>query len=136
MSPETALLAATAVHLGFQLVVTTVVYPALAAVTDESWVTAHAAHSSRIAVVVAPLYLTLAAVGLWVLLDADLTAVIWLALAGTGVACFTTALVAAPAHGRLGRDGRAAALMTSLRWADAVRTVGAAVALVAAAVAV
>ena len=67
MSPETALVAVGGLHLGFQAVVTIVVYPALAATRPADWDAAHDAHSRRISYVVAPLYLVVAAACLWVL---------------------------------------------------------------------
>lgn len=61
MGPENALIAVSALHVGFQAVVTLVVYPALAEVLATTWTTAHDAHSRRIAAVVAPVYLAVAA---------------------------------------------------------------------------
>ena len=131
-----ALLAVSALHAGFQLVVTVVVYPALADVPADRWEPAHAAHSRRITWLVAPLYVAVAAVGTWSLLAWPVgsaaqvgTAV---ALAGHAVAVGTTALVAGPTHGRLGRDGRRPELVGRLLRSDRVRTLGAVVALGAA----
>ncbi len=45
---ETALLTATAVHLGFQVAVSVLVYPALTRVPAEHWAEAHKAHSRAI----------------------------------------------------------------------------------------
>ncbi len=125
----TALLIVTALHAGFQAVVTVIVYPALAEVPEESWTAAHAAHSRRISYVVAPLYLALAVVGGAVLLGGDGSTGTWVALAGTAVAALTTAAVAAPAHGRLARDGRGPAVVRRLLAADRIRLAGSAVAL-------
>jgi hypothetical protein len=126
----TALVAATAVHLGFQATVTTVVYPALARVPAEQWAAAHRAHSRAITPVVAVVYATLASVGAWSLLSGPDG---WasLALAATTVAVLVTAVAAAPAHGRLGA-GYDAAGIRRLRRIDVVRSVAAGVALVAA----
>ena len=51
-----ALLASTALHAGFQLKVTLVVYPALADVQPNLWAAAHARHSRRITPLVALVY--------------------------------------------------------------------------------
>ena len=69
MSPEEALVAVSAAHLGFQVVVTMVVYPALADVPGGRWTAAHERHSRRIALVVGPLYVLVAAACLWALLS-------------------------------------------------------------------
>ena len=116
-----ALLAASALHVGFQLVVTGVVYPALAEVPDDVWTRAHDAHSRRITVVVAVVYALLAAACLWVLVSGPYNAFVFLSLAGAAIAALTTAFVAAPAHGRLGREGRSEAVMRRLKHADVAR---------------
>ena len=128
MSPQDWLLVTAAVHLGFQLTVTVVVYPALADVPVAGWAPAHAAHSRRISVVVALAYLPLVGVGVWALLAGPVSAGLLLAAAGAGLAFLTTALVAAPTHGRLG-SGRTDALVRRLLVADRVRLAGAAVCL-------
>jgi hypothetical protein len=51
-----ALLASTALHAGFQLTVTLVIYAALAGVQPDQWVAAHARHSRRITPPVALVY--------------------------------------------------------------------------------
>ena len=135
-----ALLAVSALHAGFQLVVTVVVYPALADVPADLWEPAHAAHSRRITWLVAPLYAAVAAVCTWSLLAWPATGAAQVgtavALAGHAVAAGTTALVAAPTHGRLGRDGLRPELVGRLLRSDRVRTLGAVVALGASLVAV
>jgi hypothetical protein len=131
-----ALLAVSALHAAFQLVVSVVVYPALADVPAGSWAQAHADHSRRITWLVAPLYAAVAGVGLWVLLSRPVPVAALVALGGHAVAVVTTALVAAPTHGRLGREGKQPELVRRLLLADRVRTAGALVALVAALVAV
>jgi hypothetical protein len=83
VSPETALVAAGGLHLGFQAVVTIVVYPSLAATRPGDWDVVHAAHSRRITSVVAPLYAVVAAACLWVLVDGPLTTWTLLAMAAT-----------------------------------------------------
>ena len=128
-----ALLAVSALHAGFQLVVSVVVYPALADVPAALFAPAHTAHSRRITWVVAPLYAAVAAVCAWSLLAWPAPVVAQagtaVALAGHAVACGTTALVAAPTHGRLGREGRRPELVGRLLRSDLVRTGGAVVAL-------
>jgi len=131
-----ALLAVSALHAGFQLVVGVVVYPALADVPEGSWATAHAAHSRRITWVVAPLYAVVAGVCAWSLLSWPVPAAVGVALAGHAVAAGTTAVVAAPTHGRLGRAGKRPELVRRLLVSDRVRTAAALVALLAALVAV
>ena len=124
------LLTAAAVHLGFQATVTSLVYPALVARGrrgDVSWSEVHAEHSARITPVVVVVYgalLVPVAVTAWRLFadGADLGAV--LAVLGAGLAFAATALVAAPAHGRLGRGWSEGAARRLLR-ADVVRLIGA-----------
>ena len=126
---ETALLAAVAVHTGFQLTVTTLVYPALFRATD--WDRAHAMHSRSITPLVALVYAALVATGAWVLVDGVAHPGTMVALGGVALSLATTALVAAPLHGRLA-GGRDPALVRRLRVADLVRTAGAVLALVGA----
>lgn len=136
MRPETALLAASGVHLGFQLVVTSVVYPALADVPWANWERAHAAHTRRILPAVVVVYLVVAVACLSILIAGPYTAATVTALAGHALAGLTTALVAAPLHGRLARDGREAARVRTLLRADRVRLAGTLIAAIAALVAV
>lgn len=115
-------------HLGFQLTVDRVVYPALAEVGREPWARSHAAHSRRITPVVAAIYPALVLVVAWQLLAHPGVAAGWVAAAGGLLAVVTTALVAAPTHGRLGRDvteGERQRLLRRLARADHVRTLGA-----------
>ena len=123
------LLAAVALHVGFQLTVTTVVYPALASTPDDDWAEAHARHSRRIAPVVALVY-GAALVACALATAADPSPGTWVALAGTAVAILVTATMAAPLHGRL--DRRDPALLARLLAADRVRCVSACLALVGA----
>lgn len=95
-----------AVQLGFQLTVTLVVYPTLADTRDEDWTTAHDRHSRRIAVPVVLLYggLVAAVPAAWA--SAEAAERSWVA---AGAVCLvmlllTTAVLAAPTHGRLGRE--------------------------------
>jgi hypothetical protein len=135
MAPMTAadgLLAAAALHLGFQATVTGVVYPALAEVPSERWPSAHAAHTRRITTVVAPVYAVLGAACARALLAGPRTPSIVVAVGGAATAALSTALVAAPTHRRLARDGRDAVLLATLRRSDRVRLLGATVAAAAA----
>lgn len=125
-TPETALLAAVAVHAGFQLTVTVLVYPALFRAPD--WDHAHAAHSRSITPLVAVVYAALVATAVWVVVDGIDDAATVVALTGVTLSLATTAAVAAPAHGRLA-EGRDAAVVRRLRVADLVRTAGAVLAL-------
>ncbi|WP_249998868.1 hypothetical protein [Actinoplanes sp. M2I2] len=129
-SAATALLTATAVHLGFQATVTALVYPALARVPAEQWTAAHRAHSRAITPVVAVVYGSLLVACGWALWS-DPSVWTWVAVAATAVAMAVTAFAAAPAHGRLGHGHDADRIRRLLR-ADRVRALAAAVALVAA----
>lgn len=130
-----ALLAAAALHLGFQLVVTAVAYPALAATPPPEFPAAHDAHSRRITPVVALVYGSLLATWVWVAATVDPTPWLWTALAGSVLTGATTAVVAAPTHARLGREGPRPILLARLLRADAVRLAGALLTLVGALVA-
>lgn len=132
MDVQSALLAATAAHAGFQVVVSAVVYPALADVPPDQWAPAHDRHSRRISYVVAPLYALIVGACLWAVVAGPVTATVAVVVVANGIALATTALVAAPTHGRMGRDGRTDQLVQRLLWSDRVRTVSAVTALVAA----
>lgn len=135
MDAPQALLAAAALHAGFQATVTAVAYPALAATPERDWAPVHAAHSRRITPVVAVVYGSVLAAWVWVLLDGTPSPALGVALAGTLLTGLTTALVAAPTHGRLGREGPRADLLRRLVRADVVRLVGAVLTLAGAALA-
>jgi hypothetical protein len=138
-----ALLTATAVHLGFQLTVTALVYPALARVPAERWAAAHDAHSrwaaahdahSRtITVLVAVIYGALAVTGGWALLSGP-GAWTLLALAAVAATWVVTGF-AAQVHGRLGAGHDAGQIRRLLRI-DRVRAGAAVLALAASVVAV
>lgn len=138
MDPSTALLAASALHAGFSLVVTAVVYPALADVARDTpghWATRHDAHSRRIVALVGPLYLVVAAACGWVLATGPVGWE-WVALAGNAIAALVTATRAAPLHGRLGRQGPDPRTVRALLAADRIRTLATLVAVGAALLAV
>jgi len=129
--PALALVVATAVHLGFQLVVTFLVYPAFAEVPAEDWRRYHDAHSRRITWIVGPVYGLLVLASVWVLTAGPRNAGTVTAAAACALAVLTTAAVAAPAHGRLG-PGRGERDLRLLTVADQGRTAAALVAVVAA----
>jgi hypothetical protein len=126
-----ALVAATAVHAGFQTVVTLLVYPAFAEVPAEHWSRFHDAHSRRITGIVVVVYGLLVASSAWVLVAGPRNAATLAAVGFAVLAMLTTAAVAAPAHGRLSR-GRGDRDLARLMAADGVRLAAALVALVAA----
>jgi len=130
-----ALAAATALHLGFQLTVTVLVYPALARVDAEDWSRAHDAHSRSIVPLVVLTYAALLTAGVWALLTTPLSAGLLLAALATTTTFATTAFVAAPTHTRLGREGRTDSAIHRLLLADRVRAAGAVLAAVGAALA-
>lgn len=126
MTPLVVLAVVAAVHAGFQVTVSAVVYPALAASPGPGFAAAHAEHSRRIVPLVAALYLAVLLAGGWVLVAAPLGPGVLVALGAQAAALVTTAAAAAPTHGALGRDGATPVLLRRLLVADRVRT-GAAV---------
>ncbi len=132
MSAHEALVVGTGLHAGFQLVVTLLVYPALAEVPASHWADAHDRHSRGILPVVALVYGVAAAACLWVLVTGPDDLGDWIALVATAVAAATTAGVAAPTHAKLGTAGPDPGLVRRLLVADRVRLGAALVALVAA----
>ncbi|RYB89476.1 hypothetical protein EUA06_16030 [Nocardioides glacieisoli] len=132
--PAPWLLLVAGAHLGFQLTVDLVVYPALGEVGPEGWASAHAGHSRRITPVVALVYVPLVLVLGWVAVADPRDVGTWVALAGGLVSVGATAAVAAPIHGRLSSvdaDEREV-LLDRLGRADRVRTLGAVVCVVGA----
>lgn len=129
------LLAATWAHLGFQVTVSTLVYPVLAATPPEGWRAAHDRHSRVITPTVGAVYAALLVGSVASLSTAAGPAVV-AAVGGTALSLGTTALVAAPLHGRLATAGPTPERLQRLLVADRVRTAGAAVAAVAATLAV
>lgn len=122
---EVLLAVVAAVQLGFQLTVTLLVYPALAETRDEDWAHVHDRHSRRIVLPVVLLYggLVVALPTAWgSAVAAERT---WVA---AGAVCLvmlllTTAVLAAPTHGRLGREPaeRRPLLLRRLRRVDRAR---------------
>jgi hypothetical protein len=132
--PAPWLLLVAGAHLGFQLTVDLVVYPALGEVGPEGWARAHAGHSRRITPVVALVYVPLVLVLGWVAVAGTRDVGTWVALAGGLVSVGATAAVAAPIHGRLSSvdaDERSV-LLARLGRADRARTLGAVVCVVGA----
>ena len=136
MTPLVALAVVSALHAGFQVTVSAVVYPVLADRAGPDFTAAHTDHSRRIVRLVAPLYLAVLAVGAWVVVAAPLGPAVLVALGAQAVVLLTTAAAAAPTHGALGRDGPTPVLLRRLLTADRVRAVAAVAGLVAALVAV
>ena len=128
------LVAAAGLHAGFQLTVTTLAYPALAEVERARFARAHALHSRRIVPLVGLVYGFLGVACLGSSITATASPAVWVAAVASALAVLVTALRAAPLHGRLGRVGPEAALLTALARADRVRTAAALVALAAAVV--
>lgn len=135
-APATWLLLAAAAHLGFQLTVAVVVYPALREVGDEAWSGAHESHSRRIAPLVGVLYVPLVVALAWVAATQPQAMGTWLALVGGALSVVTTAVLAAPMHGRLATVPAAerAELLGNLGRVDLIRTAGAVLCLVGAVV--
>ncbi|MEH3033480.1 MAG: hypothetical protein PGN07_05445 [Aeromicrobium erythreum] len=128
MSAVVALAVAGAVHLGFQATVSVAVYPALVSTRADDFAVVHAAHSRRITYLVVPVYGLLVLGGGWAVV-ADTRPLVLAGVAAHGLALLTTALVAAPTHGRLGTDGPTPDLLRRLVRSDMARTTCAAVGL-------
>lgn len=125
--PAPWLLLVAAAHLGFQLTVDLLVYPALGEVADDAWSATHDRHSRRIVPLVAVLYPPLVLLLGWAVAAEPRSAATWLAVVGGLLSVGATAAVAAPTHGRLASAaaGDRPALMRRLDRADRVRSVGA-----------
>lgn len=126
---------AAALHAGFQLTVTAVVYPALVTVPARDWTRAHTAHGRAITPVVVLTYGALLTAVAWALPSQPSDPAVWVCAAGTALSMSATAFVAAPTHGRLAHR-QDEMFLRRLIVSDRVRAVGAVVAFVAAAVAV
>lgn len=131
LSATLCLAVVAALHAGFQGTVSTVVYPALAKVEPGEWQVKQEAHRYAIVPMVGVCYLGALGALAWCLVT-DVTSIgVWVALAGFALSMGTTALVAAPTHGKL-MAGHDAALVSRLLRSDWVRTIGAVIALVGA----
>ena len=133
MTAVVAFALASALHAGFQTTVTALVYPVLGHRKAEEWADAHSRHSRSIVPLVVVVYGLVVTTGAWYVSSGP-DAVGWLAIVAAGGALATTALAAAPTHGRL--TERDEALVTRLLVADRVRCACAIVSAVLASVAV
>lgn len=97
---QTAFLVAAAVHAGFQLTVTVLVYPALARVHASDWPREHDLHSRRIVPLVGVVYVLLAVTTIW-LLTVDRGGWTWAGSWCASAVAAVTAFGAAPLHGKL-----------------------------------
>lgn len=122
-----ALVVATSVHAGFQVVVTFLVYPAFRDVPLDHWATYHSDHSRRITGIVVLVYAGLLGASAWVMAAGPRNAGTVTAVVLSTLVVLTTAFVAAPAHGRLSPDRGERDLVRLIR-ADRVRLVAAAIA--------
>jgi small-conductance mechanosensitive channel len=98
VSAEQFLLLATGVHLGFQAVVTIVVYPGLVDLAPDDWERGHAAHTHRMVIVVIPVYAALFIALGWALATAIFSTALIVTTVAVLIVGMTTALVAAPIH--------------------------------------
>lgn len=128
MSVEQFLLLASGVHLGFQAVVTIVVYPGLVNLAPDDWERGHADHTHRMIIVVIPVYAALTMALGWALATLSFSAALIVTTGALLIVGLTTALVAAPIHHRLSTGAPTQKLIRNLRRADTFRLIGAAVA--------
>ena len=117
-----ALLVATSFHAGFQLTVTTLVYPALGRLGSADFARGHAAHSRAVVPLVALVYGVVVVASLGAVVTAPGSVTAWASGAASALALLVTALRAAPLHGRLGQRGSEPDLLRALVRADRVRT--------------
>lgn len=121
LDAPTALLVVAAGHAGFQLTVTTMVYPALATTRPEDWSRVHDRHSRAITPLVVLVYGGLVLAGVWTAVSAPLDAWLLLALVSAAATILVTGALAAPLHGRLGAQGQRPELLRRLLTVDRVR---------------
>ena len=95
MRADVAFAVASALHAGFQLTVTVLVYPALASRSSAEWVEAHARHSRAITPLVGLVYAALVGTGAWLVTTGPSPAA-YVGLAGAAAALLVTATLAAP----------------------------------------
>lgn len=128
MSAEQFLLVATGVHLGFQAVVTIVVYPGLLNLAPDDWERGHAAHTRRMVIVVIPVYAAVVIALGWALATTCCSPALFVTTGAILMVWATTAFVAAPIHHLLSVGGPTPILIRRLRRADTLRLIGAVVA--------
>lgn len=135
MTALVAFAIASALHAGFQVAVTALVYPVLAGRGPTEWRVVHALHSRSIVPLVVVIYTALVICG-GALVVAGPGILGWVALAATAAALTLTAVAAAPLHGRLtDRDDRlVASLLTVDRFRCGLALAGAVLAVAAAVV--
>ena len=126
-----ALVLATAAHMGFQLTVTVVVYPALARLGAERWQAGHDAHGRAITPLVVLAYGAMVLACGWALVERPQDPFVLVSVTAAATAVLVTALVAAPTHARLAA-GPEPDLIRRLLVSDRVRAVAAVVAVAAA----
>lgn len=119
MTPLVALAVAAALHAGFQLCVTVLVYPVLLH-DGHRWSERHRAHSRAIVPLVALTYGAHVLAAGWALASRPDSVMVWVATAGLAATVGITALGAAPLHRRLGR-GHDPALARALLRVDRAR---------------
>jgi hypothetical protein len=126
VSATVAFAIATALHAGFQATVTVLVYPVLADRHPAEWRAAHERHSRAIVPLVGLVYLALVVTGGFLAASGPGVAG-WVALLLTVAALATTAVAAAPAHGRLAErdDALVARLLVADRCRCALAVLGA-----------
>ena len=131
MGADVAFAVASALHAGFQLTVTVLVYPALASRSTTEWARAHDRHSRAITPLVGLVYAALVGTGAWLVTTGPGVAA-YVGLGGAAAALLVTAALAAPLHGRLGvrDDVLVARLLVVDRWRYAAALVGAAAAVI------
>jgi hypothetical protein len=117
---------ATALHAGFQATVTLLVYPVLTDRRPDEWRAAHERHSRAVAPLVGVVYLALLVTGGFLAASGP-GAAGWVALLLTAAALATTAVAAAPTHGRLAErdDALVARLLVADRCRCALAVLGA-----------
>ncbi len=125
MSAATAFALASALHVGFQVTVTALVYPALASRSAIDWPAAHARHTRAITPLVVVVYGAVVGTGVALVVSHPDVAG-WASLVATAAALGVTAVGAGPLHGRMPErdDGDVARLLALDRWRCAAAVVG------------
>lgn len=120
-------LGAACAYAAFQVTVTVLVYPQLAAIGRAApgvFTDHEARHSTRTAVVVGPLFAALVGATGWLVVADPWSLLVWAAAVCTAVVLAVTALAAVPQHTRLRRSFDPA-VMARLQRVDAIRAVAA-----------